>query len=213
MRPRPVLLCGLLLFIAGSAFFVAGQERRREEKGNAQAADSKSLAASDQIEVKEDRFSGVTTVKLKPQVILDKPDHRLTIEVTAKLGEKKIYDHQKDEIRAVVNFESQSKTPVNYGDREFHFMVDGAPLNLGKVDIEVDPYAGRYNKLQPGFKIRETFLKIFDRSALELFSKASRVETRLGPIEFVLDQSLSALLREYSNRVLAQHKIVKERKP
>ena len=213
MRPRPVLMCGLLLFIAGSAFFVAGQERRREEKGDAQAADSKSLAASDQIEVKEDRFSGVTTVKLKPQVILDKPDHRLTIEVTAKLGEKKIYDHQKDEIRAIVNFESQSKTPVNYGDREFHFMVDGAPLNLGKVDIEVDPYAGRYNKLQPGFKIRETFLKIFDRAALELFSKADRVEARLGPIEVALDPSLSALLREYSNQVLAQHKVIKERKP
>jgi hypothetical protein len=37
--------------------------------------------------VKTDRFSGVTTVKLKPQVILDKPDQRLTIEITAKLGE------------------------------------------------------------------------------------------------------------------------------
>jgi hypothetical protein len=92
-------------------------------------------------------------------------------------------------------------------------MVAGAPLNLGKVDIEVDPYAGRYNRLQPGFKIRETFLKIFDRSALELFSKADRVEARLGPIEVALDQSLSALLREYSNQVLAQHKVVKERKP
>jgi hypothetical protein len=204
---------GLLLFIAGSVFFVAGQERRREQKSDAQVAGGKPSAAGDQIEVKEDRFSGVTTVKLKPQVILDKPDHRLTIEVTARLGEKKIYDHQKDEIRAIANFESQSKTPVSYGDRELHFMVDGAPLNLGKVDIEVDLYAARYNKLQPGFKIRETFLKIIDRSALELFSKANRVETRLGPIEFVLDQSLSAILREYSNQVLAQHKIVKERKP
>jgi hypothetical protein len=155
----------------------------------------------------------VTTVKLKPQVILDKPDQRLTIEITAKLGEKKIYDYQKDEIRAIANFESQSKAAVSYGDRELHFMVAGAPLNLGKVDIEVDPYAGRYNRLQPGFKIRETFLKIFDRAALELFSKADRVEARLGPIEVALDQSLSALLREYSNQVLAQHKVVKERKP
>jgi len=206
-------VCGLLLFIVGSAFFVAGQERRREEKGDAQVAGGKSSAAGEQIEVKEDRFSGVTTVKLKPQVILDRPDYRLSIEVMAKLGEKKIYDHQKDEIRAIANFESQSKTPVSYGDHELHFMVDGAPLNLGKVDIEVDSYAGRYNRLQPGFKIRETFLKIFDRSALEQFSKASRVETRLGPIEFALDQSLSAILREYSNQVLAQHKIVKERKP
>jgi len=213
MRSKTVLMFGLLLFIAGSVFFVAGQERRREEKSDAQVVGGNPSAAGDRIEVKEDRFSGVTTVKLKPQVILDKPDHRLTIEVTARLGEKKMYDHQKDEIRAIANFESQSKIPVNYGDRELHFMVDGAPLNLGKIDIEVDPYAARYNRLQPGFKIRETFLKIIDRSAFESFSKANRVETRLGPIEFVLDQSLSAILREYSNQVLAQHKTVKERKP
>ncbi|MCI0663592.1 MAG: hypothetical protein L0220_21220 [Acidobacteria bacterium] len=213
MRSIQILMCGLLFVIVGSVFFVVGQERRREQKSDAQVADGKPSATGDQIEVKEDRFSGVTTVKLRPQVILDKPDHRLTIEVTARLGEKKIYDHQKDEIRAIANFESQSKTPVSYGDRELHFMVNGAPLNLGKVDIEVDPNAGRYNKLQPGFKIRETFLKIIDRSGLELFSKANRVETRLGPIEFVFDQSLNALLREYSNQVLAQHKIVKERRP
>ena len=208
---RQILVCALMFVIASSIYFVLGRERQREENGGAQAEASKQ--SNDQIEIKADRFSGMTTVKLKPQVILDKPDQRLTIEITAKLGEKKIYDYQKDEIRAIANFESQSKAPVSYGDRELHFMVAGAPLNLGKVDIEVDPYASRYNKLQPGFKIRETFLKIFDRSALELFSKANRVETRLGPIEFVLDQSLSALLREYSNRVLAQHKIVKERKP
>ena len=208
---RQILVCALMFVIAGSIFFAVGKECQREEKGAAQATDSKQ--SNDQVEVKTDRFSGVTTVKLKPQVILDKPDQRLTIEITAKLGEKKIYDYQKDEIRAIANFESQSKAPVSYGDRELHFMVAGAPLNLGKVDIEVDPYAGRYNRLQPGFKIRETFLKIFDRAALELFSKADRVEARLGPIEVVLDQSLSALLREYSNQVLAQHKVVKERKP
>ena len=74
-----------MFVIASSIFFVVGKERQREEKGGAQAIDSKQ--SNDQIEVKTDRFSGVTTVKLKPQVILDKPDQRLTIEITAKLGE------------------------------------------------------------------------------------------------------------------------------
>jgi len=71
-------MCGLLLFIAGFAFFVAGQERRREEKGNAQASDGKSLAAGDQIEVKVDRFSNTTTLILKPQILIEKPDHFMT---------------------------------------------------------------------------------------------------------------------------------------
>jgi hypothetical protein len=208
---RQILAGALMFVIANSIFFVVGKERQREEKGVAKAADSRQ--ANDQIEIKEDRFSGVMTVKLKPQVILDKPDHRVTIEVTAKIGEKKAYDYQKDEIRAIANFDSQSKAPVSYGDRELHFMLAGTPLNLGKVDIEVDPNAGRYNRLQPGFKIRETFLKIFDRSALELFSKANHIEARLGSIEFALDPSLCAILREYSNQVLVQHKVVKERKP
>ena len=82
---RQILVCALMFVIAGSIFFAMGKERQREEKGGAQATDSKQ--SNDQVEVKTDRFSGVTTVKLKPQVILDKPDQRLTIEITAKLGE------------------------------------------------------------------------------------------------------------------------------
>ena len=89
---RPILVCALLFFIAGSIFFVAGQERRREEKAE---PGYRCQVNDDQIEVKTDRFSGVTTVKLKPQVILDKPDHRLTISFETKLGEKKFSDLEK----------------------------------------------------------------------------------------------------------------------
>ena len=57
---KAILMCGLLFFTIGSIFFVSGQERQREEKGGSQVADAKQ--ANDQIEIKEDRFSGVTTV-------------------------------------------------------------------------------------------------------------------------------------------------------
>src|SRR5262249_31405501 len=134
---RQILVCALMFVIASSIFFVVGKERQREEKGAAQATDSKQ--SNDQVEIKTDRFSGVTTVRLKPQVILDKPDQRLTIEITAKLGEKKIYDYQKDEIRPLATFESQSKTPVSYGDRDLPFMLAAAPLTLGEDALRCEP--------------------------------------------------------------------------
>jgi hypothetical protein len=76
---KAFLMCGLLFFTTGAIFFISGQERQREEKGAAQTSDFNSTG--DQIEVKTDRFSGVITAKLKPQVILDKPDHQMTIEI------------------------------------------------------------------------------------------------------------------------------------
>jgi len=196
--------------IANSIFFVVGKDCQREEKGGAQATDSKQ--ANDQVEVKTDRFSGVTTVKLKPQVILDKPDHQLTMEIEAKLGEKKVSDLEREDVKAIVSFESQSKASVDFGDEQLHFLIDGKPLNLGEADVKVDPYAARYNRLKQGFKIRESFLSIFDRPALEDFSKARHIEMRVGPIELTLSQPVSALLREYSNQVLALHKLAGERK-
>jgi hypothetical protein len=75
-----------MFVIADSIFFAVGKERQREEKGGAQATDSKQ--SNDQVEVKTDRFSGVTTVKLKPQAILDKPDHQMTIDIETKVGGK-----------------------------------------------------------------------------------------------------------------------------
>jgi hypothetical protein len=111
---RPILVFALMFVIASSIFFVVGKDRQREEKGGAQATDSKQ--ANDQVEVKTDRFSGVTTVKLKPQMILDKPDHQMTIEIETKLGEKGKLDFEKDDVAAKVWFRSLYKGSVDFGD-------------------------------------------------------------------------------------------------
>jgi hypothetical protein len=103
---RQILVCALLFVIAGSISFVSGQERQQEKKGAAQASDTKST--NDQVEVKTDRFSGVTTVKLKPQVILDKPDHQMTIEIETKLGEKERFESEKEDVKAESWFRSQA---------------------------------------------------------------------------------------------------------
>ena len=206
---RPILVCALLFFIAGSVFYVGGQERQQEKKGVAQTSDAKST--SDQIEVKTDRFSGVTTVKLKPLVILDKPGQQLTIDIETKLGEKVRFESEKEDVKAESWFRSQSTDLVDFGDRELHFLIDGNPLDIGRamggLDVDVDK-----SKQKPGFITSQSFVSIFSRSDLERFSKARRIDMRLGSIELTLSQPVMAILREYASQVLAQHKIASERK-
>jgi hypothetical protein len=206
---RRILVCASLFVIAGSISFVSGQERQQEKKGAAQASDTKST--SDQVEVKTDRFSGVTTVKLKPLVILDKPDHQMTIEVETKLGEKGQLDFEKDDVKAEAWFRSQSKDPVDFGDQELHFLIDEKPLDLGKTPGGANAYMDK-STLKPGFRSNKSFVSIFDRSDLAQFAKAKRIEMRLGSIELTLGQPEVTILREYANQVLAQHKIANERK-
>jgi hypothetical protein len=207
---KAILMCGLLFFTTASIFVASGQERQREEKGGAQTTNSKQ--ANDQVEVKTDRFSGVITIKLKPQLILDKPDHQLTIEIETKLGEKGKLDFEKDDVAAEVWFRSLYKGSVNFGDKELHFIIDGKPLHLGEMPEATAEATDENMRRQRGFTIKASFVAIFDRRAFEQFSKATRVEMRFGPIELSLNQSAVSVLRDYANQVLAQHKIAKERK-
>jgi hypothetical protein len=207
---RQILVCALIFVVAGSIFFAVGKERQREEKGGAQPTDSKQ--SNDQVEVKTDRFSGVTTVKLKPQVILDKPDHQMTIDIETKLGEKGQLDFEKDDVKSETRFRSLYKGSVDFGDQELHLLIDGKPLDLGKIPGG-DPEATDENmRRQRGFRISTFFVAIFDRRGLEQIGRATRIEMRLGSIELTLGQPQVALLREYANQVLAQHKIVSEKK-
>jgi hypothetical protein len=196
--------------IASSIFFVVGKERQREEKGMAQATDSKQ--ANDQIEIKEDRFSGVTTVLLKPQVILDKPDHQLTIEIKTKLGEKGQLDFEKDDVAAEVRFRSLYKESVDFGDQELHLLIDGKPLNHGRISGGDAEATDENMRKQRGYRLSTFFVAIFNRSELEQLSKAKNIEMRLGSIEPTLTQPVVSILRDYANQILAQHKISKGKK-
>src|SRR6266508_5848324 len=199
---RQILVCAFLFVIASSIFFVVGKERQREEKGAAQATDSKQ--SNDQVEVKTDRFSGVTTVKLKPQVILDKPDHQMTIDIETKVGGKGRFESEKEDVKAESWFRSQATYLVDFGDQELHFLIDEKPLDLGKTPGGTNANMDK-SKLKPGFRSSQSFVSIFSRSDLERFSKARRVDMRLGSIELTLSQPVMAILREYASQVLTQH--------
>jgi hypothetical protein len=206
---RQILVCALMFVIASSIFFVVGKERQREEKGGAQATDARQ--ANDQVEVKTDRFSGVTTVKLKPQVILDKPDHQMTIEMETKLGEKGKFESEKEDLKAESWLRSQATYLVDFADQELHFLIDEKPMDRGRAMGGLDTGVDK-SKLKPGFRSSQSFVSIFSRSDLERFSKAKRIDMRLGSIELTLSQPVMAILRDYANQVLAQHKIASEKK-
>jgi len=206
---RPILVCVLLLVVTNLIFSVSGQEKKAE-KGTATVVNS--THANDQIEVKEDRFSGVTTVTLKPQVILDKPDHQLTMEIEAKLGEKGQLDFEKGDLKAEVQIRSLYKGDVDFGDQQLHLLIDGKPIDFGEIPGGHPKATDEMMRKQRGFRISTFFSVVFDRHVMEQLSNAARIEMRLGPIEPTLGQPTVAILREYANQVLAKHKIVRERK-
>jgi len=145
-------------------------------------------------------------------VILDKPDHQLTIEIKTKLGEKGQLDFEKDDVATEVRFRSLYKESVDFGDQELHLLIDGKPLNHGKIsggDAEATDENMRKTR---GYKLSTFFVAIFNRSELEQLSKAKNIEMRLGSIEPTLSQPVVSILRDYAKQVLAQHKIAKERK-
>jgi hypothetical protein len=197
---KSILMCVFLLIGSPFIFIAAGLENMTI--GPEQT--------SDQIEVKEDRFSGATTITLKPQVVVDKPDQQITMAIECKLGEKTRDRDDLERVKANVYFISESKSPVDFGDQELHFLIDGKPLNLGRINISVIPFDN--DGLKPGFKHRDRFLWIFNRSNVEQFSKASRIEMRIGAVESTLSQPVALLLREYCAKLLAKHKIILERK-
>jgi len=195
-----------MLVIVGSIFFVRGQEGQQEMKGASQTSDAKST--SDQIEVKNDRFSGVTTVKLKPQVVLDKPEHQLTIRSETKLGDKKSHEWEMGTVSAYVWLESHYNRSVDYGDRELHFIIDGKPLDIGRITGG----APTESTLKPAFKIMASFVSIFNRSKLEQISNGKRIEMRFGTVEVTLSQPVVTALREYASQVLTLDKTTREKK-
>ena len=203
---RSILVCALSFVIGGSIFFVRGQEGQQEMKGASQTSDAKST--SDQIEVKTDRFSGVTTVRLKPQVVLDKPEHQLTIRSETKLGDKKSYEWEMGTVSAYVWLESHYNRSVDYGDRELHFIIDGKPLEIGRTTGGSPTESTQ----KPAFKIMASFVSIFNRSKLEQISNGKRIDVRFGTVEVTLGQPIVTALREYASQVLTLDKTTREKK-
>lgn len=210
---KSILITGLLLCLAGLTLSGARLVPAQYETDSSQDPDKRddkasSISTDSPIEIKTDRFSNVTTITLKPQALLDKPEHLITIGINTKIEQKRSDDVFNDSINAYVYLESHSKEPVDFGDRQIRFLVNGRPLSEppGKIELKalVNP--------KPDFPIYKSGVKIFDRSDLDLLSKANQVEMRVGPLELTLSAATVTTLREYATKVLTQHKAVNGRK-
>ena len=133
---------------------------------------------------------------------------RFTIRSETKLGDKKSYEWEMGTVSAYVWLESHYNRSVDYGDRELHFIIDGKPLDIGRVTGG----SPTESTLKPAFKIMASFVSIFNRSKLEQISNGKRIEMRFGTVEVALGQPVVTALREYASQVLTLDKTTREKK-
>ncbi len=188
------------LFI--TALCLTASSFAQDVKGGKEAS-----GAGGQVEVKTDRFSNITTVTLKSQTILDKPEHLITMRIETKLEKKEFGDAFRDDVDAYAYFESHSDGSIDFGDGKIFFLVNGRPLQMSSGGLETDGFADP----KPGFKINKSGVKIFNRAALEQIGKANEIEMRLGSVELTLGASMVKTLREYAAQALAQQKAINGR--
>jgi len=209
---KSILVSIILVCFVGPITFNEGQERRREDNGAARTEEGKST--NDQIDVNTDRFSKKTTLVLKPQIMIDKPDHFVTLTIKTQVGKS---DDPRLEVSSysMLHVASQARVPPDFGDNKLYFLVDDKPLDIEYSTISdiPDSLDAKYYIEKGNLPRKRTFsYYVYDPSFANL-SKAENIEMKLGPFELKLSNSVTANLREYGKQVLAQYKIAKEKKP
>jgi hypothetical protein len=144
-----------------------------------------------QVEVKTDRFSGKSTVTLKPQVLLDTPKHKVTMQLDS------IDDF------AGVTFESSSEEYLDFGDKQLHFLVDGKRMFIDTASQQNTPFS-QQKQDEKGRTNYTGLISSLGIAQLEEIVAGKKVEMRLGTVELTLSQPVLANLREYV-RVFANY--------
>jgi hypothetical protein len=179
MKNSLVLACVLLLMV-GSLFAQSRPEQ---------------VPAGGQVEVKTDRFGGVTTVTLKETGLFKKPDHKLTLSLKVLLDPKSPGNEA-----VMATFYSYSETAVLFGDMELHCLIDEKPLSLGRAEHGqrgVTP--GAPNELY----------SIIDLQDFEKIAAGKKVEMRLGSVEWVFPNQSLLAIRDFVNAAKKQRESFK----
>jgi hypothetical protein len=156
-----------------------------------------------QVEVETDRFSGNVTVTMKPQTLIDTPELKLTIELKYRLDKKKLEESPiLVEELASVTLKSSVKGSVDYGDRELHFLVDGARLAGRRTSSNsADPLLSEQD--DKGRRPDFTFFSTLVLSQVERLATGKKVEVRLGAIETALNPATLAAIRDFAREFAA----------
>jgi hypothetical protein len=175
------------------AIIVSAQNKPAETKGS---EDSR------QVVVENDRFSGDVTVKMKPQVLLDNAERKLTLAMSYKMIKKDVENASiLLEEFAALRFELYSKSPVNLADQDLHFLVDGKSLSIGRSSPSVPgPLSlDEDEKGRPPVMIVSTALTL---SQMEQLAKGNKIEMRLGKIELTFSSSTMAAIKEFTREFI-----------
>jgi len=174
-----------------TALFLTAPSFAQNGKGDKDAGGTPQEKESSQVVVETDRFSGKTTVKLKPQVLLDTPEHKLVM----------VIDGQGDFFG--IRFESISKDYIIFGDQELWFIVDGKRMRIDTASESKAP-----SKLEEadekGRTPWTTLISSMSLMQAEGIVSGKKVEMRLGTVELTWSQPVLANMREYV-RTLASY--------
>jgi hypothetical protein len=157
------------------AFFLTVPSFAQNSRGDKDAGGTAQEYGASQVEVETDRFSGKTTVRLKPQVLLDTPEHKLTMV---------IQNH--DEFLAI-RFESISRDYIKYGDRELWFIVDGKRMRIDTASEPSAPFVAK-DEDEQGRTPWTRLISSMSLAQAEEIVAGNKVEMRLGTVEMTWSQ-------------------------
>ncbi|HZF37962.1 MAG TPA: hypothetical protein VE715_04000, partial [Blastocatellia bacterium] len=144
-----------------------------------------------QVEVETDRFSGKTTVRLKPQVLVDTPEHKLIMVID---GQGAFFG---------IRFDSISRDYIIFGDRELWFIVDGKRMRIDAASESSAPFVAK-DQDEKGRIPWTTLISSMSLAQAEEIVAGNKVEMRLGTVELTWSQPVLANMREYV-RTLASY--------
>ena len=174
-----------------TALFLTVPSFAQNDQGDKDAGGTPQEKESSQVEVETDKFSNKTTVKLKPQVLLDTPEHKLVMV---------IQNH--DEFLGI-RFQSISKDYIIYGDRELWFIVDGKRMRIDTASESKAP-SNLQDEDEKGRTPWTTLISSMSLAQAEEIVSGKKVEMRLGTVELTWSQPVLANMREYV-RTLASY--------
>jgi hypothetical protein len=164
--------------------FLTAPSFAQNGKGGWDTGETRQEKKSSQVEVETDRFSGKTNVKLKPQVLLDTPEHKLIMAID---GQDAFFG---------IRFESISRNYIIFGDRELWFIVDGKRMHIDTASESLAPVVVK-DKDEQGRRPRTILISSMNLAQAEDIVAGKKVEMRLGTVELTWDQPVLANMREY----------------
>jgi len=184
ISPSLIMVKSTILFAIIAAAACSSSPNR-----NAGQAD----AAAPAVETKFDRFSGVTTIVMNPQEVIDNRD--LTLRMSLK------YQKGGDASGSTVDmdFEGGSAAQLDFPDQRLYFLADGASVTSDMFFCA--PLRGLRTKIAIA-----SCTAIMSPLRMDRIAESKRVEMKFGNYELEIKPQLLAALREFMSQVKVYNK-------